>query len=1033
MKRFFTFLMAVWALLSISQTVKAADCYIMGSFDKNGALSKLDGQSMTPLGNNQYSQEYKCTTSGKYYFRFALEGNDWQWCPYKNDYELTAAIPDYGCHKTNEEGHSGIFFFVNFESGKTYTFKCDANSAKVSCTVSAEGSSTVTPTEKYCSFYLIGNLNNDSEWADGTKNNRFTTNDGKTYTYTFTGVEKFVYFRVQGYGSDGNKFGKDLAPNATKDKELTTNFEDVKYELYKYAKAWKIDAKSDKTYTITLLYNGTESMPQIKYSDGSGTVTPPTPPASENPIANRKYSEGYYLVGNFFNFDGADINYDDAVFKFQQQKDDADGNAVYMVEIPATLTAKAQVMSVDATGTPTAVYGPTKGYATIDNTNPVVGEDHTAKLGPENLVESTKISENDGNFWNMRSRRTEKTEGGQDGSYTYYITIDKTTHKPSSWTIKYDDMKRVAYYLSTDEKATAMTLNSVRSDVNGEFNAGKYQGTLYAQEGSEFYAISNAMRHIDNNNNIFAEYRDQVVVMDNILSTYPKLFLWGNGGKPLGETDNFIAATNGTFKLSNGVVGISSWEFNSNNGNNDNNSKYGNTGGQVIQKATHKTITSLSMVGDAIPGTTTDGEWNWASDAADMEFDVSENCYKVTIVTTGDNTNKPFRFVGNRTQEINWFENSNVNQAEMAAKYNNDGTYGVGHTASPSDPNEISYTESGLTVNPKEDYHINWNRPAGTWTVRFYIYTYSENGNDPSYRYFYTINKNSNLELRDFKDVVYMSEDNVRNIKGRGNYQYFRSWSDDTAWKRPKNVDVFVVSEVTAADANNQVGFKLKNINNFDTSEDVIPAKTGVILALKEGFEVPGAVSHTRKSLITYNTYDIPLEQAKNKDLSYTGEGKNNLLVPCLEAKNIPTADEENVNYLFGFYHAIHGLGLDNASDKQGYNQNDYLMGFWISNGKGLTYANSSYLPIKKAIAEKLNLGTSNDFSALQNQQSSAKKIPALFFDFGAVDNDVTGIQGVVESKTVLDGKYYTLSGQQVEHPTVGGIYIHNGKKYVIK
>lgn len=178
---------------------------------------------------------------------------------------------------------------------------------------------------------------------------------------------------------------------------------------------------------------------------------------------------------------------------------------------------------------------------------------------------------------------------------------------------------------------------------------------------------------------------------------------------------------------------------------------------------------------------------------------------------------------------------------------------------------------------------------------------------------------------------------------------------------------------------------------------------------------------------------DIQLEQAKNKELSYTGEGKTNLLIPCDEAKNIPTADEENVNYLFGFYHAIHGLGLDNATDKQGYNQNDYLLGFWISNGKGLTYANSSYLHIKKEIAEKLNLGTSNDFSALQNQSGSAKKIPALFFDFGAVDNDVTGIQGVVESKTVLDGKYYTLSGQQVEHPTVGGIYIHNGKKYVIK
>lgn len=1006
--------MAVWALLSISQTVKAADCYIMGSFDKNGALSKLDGQSMTPLGNNQYSQEYKCTTSGKYYFRFALEGNDWQWCPYKNDYELTAAIPDYGCHKTNEEGHSGIFFFVNFESGKTYTFKCDANSAKVSCTVSAEGSSTVTPTEKYCSFYLIGNLNNDSEWADGTKNNRFTTNDGKTYTYTFTGVEKFVYFRVQGYGSDGNKFGKDLAPNATKDKALTTNFEDVKYELYKYAKAWKIDAKSDKTYTITLLYNGTESMPQIKYSDGSGTVTPPTPPASENPIANRKYSEGYYLVGNFFNFDGADINYDDAVFKFQQQKDDADGNAVYMVEIPATLTAKAQVMSVDATGTPNAVYGPTKGYATIDNTNPVVGEDHTAKLGPENLVESTKISENDGNFWNMKSRRTLTTEGGQDGSYTYYITIDKDTKKPSLWTIKYDDMKRVAYYLSTDEKATAMTLNSVRSDVNDEFNAGKYQGTLYAQKGSEFYAISNAMRHIEDNNNIFAEYRDHVVVMDNILSTYPKLFLWGNGGKPLAETGNFIAATNGTFKLSDDVVGISSWEFNSNNGNNDDNSKYGNTGGQVLQKTTHKTITSLSMVGTAIPGTTTGSEWDWTSTVADMDYDISENCYKLTIATTDDCTNKPFRFVGNHTQEINWFENG-LEESDKAATY----PYAenlVGHKASPSDPNEVSYTENGLRESTDDNVNIIWNRPAGTYTVRFYIYTYSQNGNDPSYRYFYTITENHSVALKDFENVLYNG--NPRNILNRGSYRFFRTFSDTKAWKCPNGVHIYIVNkfipakEETSTSEVSTASYSLKEINP-DTH--IIPEKTGVILATAD---VTVGVYSEKTDPNFYNLLTINLtEVAEGASYEKPVEGES-LLTPLYVGRNLQSEEGNYYNYLFGFYRAQR---FDPTVDPS-----TFWLGFWISNGTGIYNSNGAYMKISKEQAKGMRLGTSYSFGP----DGKAKCIPALLFDF-ANANETTGISMV--KNTTVDDKYYTLSGVQVANPSTKGIYIHNGKKIVIK
>ena len=434
--------MAVWALLSISQTVKAADYFVRGAFENGDWPAVNSGLKMTPKGDNTYVLEYVSPQDGEYRFRFTGTNFEKEMCPYvtKTDLSTFSSTNPYGistdCYE-HPNTENGRYFIVNMTKGTTYVFTFKEDSSR-------------------------------QVWCD------------------------------------------------------------------------------------------------------VNTSTTPSP-SDKNPIANRKYSEGYYLVGNFFNFDGDNINYKDAVFKFQQQKDDEEGNAVYMVQIPATLTAKAQVMSVDATGTPVAVYGPGENSKTIDNTNPVMGEDHTATLVFDNLVKGKDISENGGNYWNMKSRRTENTEGGQDGSYTIYLTIDKLKKEPSLLTIKYDDMMRVAYYLSTDEKATAMTLNSVRNSVNGNFNAGKYQGTLYAQEGSEFYAISNAMRQIEHEDYIFAEYRGQVVNTGNILSTYPKLFLWGNGGKPLGETGNFIAATNGTFKLSNGVVGISSWEFNSNNGNNDDN------------------------------------------------------------------------------------------------------------------------------------------------------------------------------------------------------------------------------------------------------------------------------------------------------------------------------------------------------------------------------------------------------------------------------------------------------------------------------
>ena len=1011
--------MAVWALLSISQTVKAADVTVyfqcpsdwktpVCAYAYNSDDDNVSDCFHAPAGSEYYTPTgvklWKCTFDSKYKYVIFKEPADGQ--------NKVKQYPD------------GQGFDV--KDNYVYTSTGDMK------TLSDFENGGTTPS-KFTPLYIYGNIvGNGWDGPDGTRS--FTTTDGKTYQYVFgTDYTNAFSNNTADFSFRVKTESKQYAPQTNGD-PVGTEYTSAKESS---EGAWKLTMTKGKSYTLIFDY---ENM-QIKYSEQGSSVTPPTTPT--NPIANRKYSEGYYLVGNFFNFDGEKINYNDAVFKFKQQKDDAEGNAVYMLEIPATLTARAQVMSVDATRTPVAVYGPGSARAINNSTLPVGEDNQTATTGIQNLISSTEIKDDGTNCWDMTTRRTQFAGVGQDGSYKYYITVNKATGEPSKWEIKYTDLKRVAFLLSTNPLSSALTVGSTRAKntfegendkINANFVSGKYFGSLYMDKDDEYYGVSNDLA----SNECMSKYSYGYGAIANDIDrpTYNKLFLFGNGGLDVTQSKNTKAAANwGTFKCPT-ESGVYVLEFNTNKGDNTAISPaHGGTGAEIQKKDNRKAITSLSMVGPAIPGMTTGNKWDWASPVADMDFDVSENCYKLTIATTEENRNQVFRFVGNHTQEINWFENSNVDQSEMAAKYNDDGKFGIGHTASPSDPNEVSYTQNGLDPKDKsneDNLNIIWNRPAGTWTVRFHIYTYLI-GDNPSFRYFYTINKNSNLELRDFKDVVYMSEENVRNIKNKGNYQYFRTWSDDTAWKRPKNVDVFVVSEVTAADANNHVGFKLKNINNFDSSEDVIPANTGVILALKENVKVPGAVFHKRKSLITYNTLDIQLEQAKNKELSYTGEGKTNLLEKCFGAKNIPTEDKENVNYLFGFYHAIHGLGLDNETDKRGYIQNDYLLGFWISNGKGLTYANSSYLPIKKEIAEKLNLGTRNDFDALQNQSGSAKKIPALFFDFGAVDNDVTGIQGVVESKTVLDGKYYTLSGQQVEHPTAGGIYIHNGKKYVIK
>ncbi len=262
MKRFFTFLMAILALLSISQVVKAADCYIMGSFNAKVAWTKLDGQNMTALGGEKYIQEYKCTTSGEYRFRFAVGGENWQLCPHTSTYNLTEAIPNYVCAYTTDNGKRDYYFYVNMESGKTYTFTFDNSNASkrnVACKVSGSSSSS---TENYAKFYLIGSMNG---WKEDNKNYPFTTTDGKTYTCILSGLSGELYFKPKGFSADGTAFGAMLGPDT--DTPISTEFQKITYK----GGAWTLNASSNKTYTITLDYSDSAN-PQIKYSEGSSEV-----------------------------------------------------------------------------------------------------------------------------------------------------------------------------------------------------------------------------------------------------------------------------------------------------------------------------------------------------------------------------------------------------------------------------------------------------------------------------------------------------------------------------------------------------------------------------------------------------------------------------------------------------------------------------------------------------------------------------------------------------------------------------------------
>lgn len=273
---------------------------------------------------------------------------------------------------------------------------------------------------------------------------------------------------------------------------------------------------------------------------GSGTEGGGSTPVEWNTVTTnrltekpRVYTQGFYLAGNFFTFDEKDkINYNDAVFKFQQQKDQSISAAaetaydVYMVEIPASLTAKAQVMYVDANGNKTGIFGPGAANKIIDKGTPATGK--STEWANITANESTNLLDNTQNYWNFSTRNVSTSEYS-DGLYEVYIAVDKNTHEPKMWRIKHQEKKRVAYFISDTPDATAMPLYDTYKENEEQF-ANKFFATVNLAANRSYYVISN---YIYNNTKV-DDAKDYGTIKGFWLNRIPspttnKLFLQGNG------------------------------------------------------------------------------------------------------------------------------------------------------------------------------------------------------------------------------------------------------------------------------------------------------------------------------------------------------------------------------------------------------------------------------------------------------------------------------------------------------------------------
>lgn len=1009
MKRFFTLLMAVWALLSISQTVKAVDFCIMGTFDggNSDTWTKLDGKSMDLVGNNQYSQTYQCTKAGEYRFRFIGVGWRGEMCPEQSSYDLTQASPNCKVFYNDQDGKKNNYFYVNMESGKTYTFTFDdsnKDNRTVACTVS--GSSVVTK--------VIKLFNGPSEVT----------------------------------GSNG-KYSLDLSGETSSDANITLTIDGVTYGLataqtISAAGTTNVDFVANATAALTLKAGLIYSLSVTE--DGKMTVV-----AEEKVDPYTLYGAGFYLVGDFMSQyndktinPGGDtpgkINYERLYFKFDEQKDGS-----YKIEIPACLTAKMQILGVSVDGVP-RVYGPSGKVELYGSKDTGTANPETnGSLGgtAEDLLKVVDNTTVDNYYWNLKTRNDEGID--DDGLYEISFKYDSENKTPTVWTIKHDALTRVAYLLSDAKGATAQPVYVTRKKIGSELRddnlySNECKAALHFNGQNGYYVLSYIVSDMNGNEQTTQALKanDGIhatkSVNDNS-GTHDKLFFLGNGGYDWSTSNNHnkVRANLKPFKMN--LKGTKVITYNPNQGVYElakEDGSYGMTGEiKIDNSGVVDYPDAISMVGPAIPSTTTttvDGttKWLWDATAGDMIYDESDRCYKLVLNTSAESFKKTFRFAGDHDITMNWYEDTTPANVKYPDGIKVEGT----SNATVEDPNYVDYTSECTEETIDHNQDIIWNRVAGLWTVRFYIDV--DNANKRTFRY--TINGASKIYIPVTAHMgkllrTYTSAVDVVPVDANVLIYAAQSYTKNNENKTGSGDETGTVKL-----------YRLK----------YIPANQGVVLyspnsPLDNGtptkLEVVRAYSATVKRY-THDVFDYVEGWADSPAKEriwfneHSSEKWNNYLVPVLTDTKITQffIDDRNNwtgrNFAFTRYSQTktglaNGVITDNTTDPDP-KKHDYFSFFRAA---GTVKASYSYLMLPRTIME----GNGQILDQSQDNDPKFSKSMVWFEGIDApMDNETTGISELKNHVSNTDAAYYTLQGVKVAKP-VKGIYIHQGKKVIVK
>lgn len=995
MKRFFTFLMAVMALLAYATNVKAENVYLLTDQQVDGIVGSTNipnSHKMEWVSGTTYKYTFKNVPSDNFHFRIGVQG----WGNQMDAHEKDHALPVYTSSPTDAQKYE----CKHWTSSNFWSIK--------DCS-SYESLSVYVDINPYGTKYV---------WVEGTKSSvsqkTFTLlKNGEAVSSNTTGsfvmdltsatAAAVVSFKIgdAAYGLDDNK---DISVAGEKNYTATEGAEGT------------LTLKAGLIYTISITADGA-----VKVVAAKKQVYTSTAPA------------GYYLVGNFMspanvgddinpggdNVD--DINYNRLYFRFTQQNDNK-----YSFDIPACLTANMQILNVADNGDMTA-YGPGKVYD-INGTWPKTDRTVPEAGSTASLVPSAKLDKGE-NYWRLKTRNDGTYD--DDGMYTVSFEVDKNG-TPTNWSITHNSKKMVAYLLSTSYGASALPIYDKRNRID-ELYTQNLKGDIHFDGKNSYYVLGYSVYFLEPNSDIERLAKeaynksgdiDGLHVNKNIKNNYGtqnKLFFFGNGGYDFSYNNNHdkLIVNQKPFTLN--ISGTKQVVYNPNRGNNDL-AKETNACGmsasfQIPNPDQVDYPDVISLVGSAIPGTTNpDGSWNWASTAANMTFDATENCYYATIETTAKCHEGYFRFVGDHSQAKNWYEDD-INTEEHMAKCEHQNP--TGHTCLVNDPNTVSYTYNGETEKTELENGIIWNREPGLYTVKLYIVTNPET-KKTEFKYTITGEKNVKYPFTLLHDKF---------VRTYSSHQAMDIVSPDVrayvAWKYEKPGQDEITKEYSCGK------IYLRKIN-------YIPADMGVVLigtTPDEGFSEFDVLNYSLRKRTDPSVEPENYEQLWSID--HTGDKWNNYLEPTVEAvAKLGNAEEENGKITYRYF------GLASFFETIYHKQNpdsgipNYL-GFFRLTRNSRMGSNKAFLKLPANATVGNRVGEMFGYcdyngqfiSGTTDDESSFAKVMMLFDD---EMGGVTEVNKVEVTTKRNDNAYYTLQGFKVLRPTKG-IYIHNGKKIVIK